>query len=151
MSMNTSKIAGWIIRTDQPFRGHSQSVLLTDGTVAYTSPRQTFDEYKAENGDHFKVIDDATLDALLTAFEASRRTEPTAVTEERYWDALECLPPTKYSKVAGVTLFHICERITGELVDWYAVYNGQHFTLCDFSHADRAEIAARIRKAEAAK
>jgi hypothetical protein len=148
MAMTASKIAGWIIRTDQPFRGNAQSILLTDGTVAYTPGRQTFEQYKAENGDHFEAIDNAAFDALLATFEASRRTEPKSISEERYWEMLECLPPSKYCEVAGVTMFHICERITGELVDWFAVCNGKHFTLCDYSHADRAIIAARIRKAE---
>lgn len=145
MAMTASKIAGWIIRTDQPFRGNAQSILLTDGTVAYTPGRQTFEQYKAENGDHFEVIDDAAFDALLAKFEADRRTDCESITEERYWEALECLPPSKYCAIDGVTMFHICERITGELVDWYAVHNGKHFTLCDYSHADRADIAARIR------
>lgn len=41
-------------------------------------------------------------------------------TEFYWWDRLEILPPCRHHNVAGFEVFHISERITANIVSWYA-------------------------------
>ncbi len=42
------------------------------------------------------------------------------IDEERYEDQLGVLPPCRWHAYSGVQFFHISERITGNIVSWYA-------------------------------
>lgn len=142
-----NSITHWLIRADQPFRC-AQSFLLPDGTVAYTNG-MTPEAYAADRGFPVRVITDAELDEMEEARLASLVTEPTEETEEQFNYALEVLPPSKFGTVRGVLMFHICERITGDLVSWHGKINGRCFTCNDRSHIDREALAAKFARAAA--
>lgn len=122
----------WIIRTDEPFRGVSQSFTYKqeDGTelVAYTG--LTLEEYAKARDYPFKLISGDELDALILDFEKSIITPWIETTEETYDYALEVLPPCKYSRGK----FHVSERIRGDLVHWYKQENGKYYTKTDYSN-----------------
>ena len=44
----------------------------------------------------------------------------------------------------GVQMFHISERITADLVNWYATARGRYFAFADRSSRPAAEIADMI-------
>lgn len=69
---------------------------------------------------------------------------PESITEERYQEALECLPPSRWHGVAGVSVFHICERITGNLVQWYGLSKGRACTWTDYANINDSQIAAKL-------
>lgn len=139
----TVAITRWLIRTDEPFRGHSQSFILPDGSVAYTDGL-TPEQYAAERGFPVKVITDAELDELESEFTASQITEPAEETQAEFWDALEVLPPCRWHTHRGVELFHISERITGRLVSWHAQINGQFFHFVDLDNASSEDLARKV-------
>ena len=136
----------FIIRADQPFRGVSQSILLEDGTVAYTGG-QSLEEYQAARGYPVKLVTPKELDQLMAKFAADMVTEPKAIREEDWWYALECLPPCRWQTVAGVELFHVSEHLYGDMVSWYAKRGAAYFTLVDQDSADLEALAAKVRTA----
>jgi hypothetical protein len=142
MPFNASEITHWVIRTDQPFRT-AQSFLLPNGTVAYTDGLAPSD-YAAERGFPIRVVTSEELDALLGARLQSLITEPVEETEADYWYALEVLPPCKWGQVRGVELFHISERIEGDLVAWHAQVGHRYFTCTDRASADREQLAYKF-------
>ncbi len=133
----------WVLREGEPFRGSVQSVLCTDGTVAY-SDGKTVAEYEAERGFKVRLIDDAELDRLLADFLAGMVTAPEPCTEDAYTYALEVLPPSRWHTVSGWSVFHVCERITHDLVNWYASRNDEYRTWTDHASVSDSDITAKL-------
>jgi hypothetical protein len=137
----------WIVK--EPFPGWAQSYLGPDGTVAYSSAL-TAAEYiarKAEHGDTMRLITDAEFDALLNAHEAALVTKPAPITADRFDDWLGCLPPCRWHRHAGVELFHVSERLTGDLVQWCARIEGQCYGWTDQAKRPSDELAAAVAEA----
>ena len=139
-------VVQFLMRTDQPYRGHVEAHLLADETVAY-SGGQTVAEYQAIHGYPLRIIEEAELEALSDAFLADCVTAPELIDEERFDDALNCLPPCRWNTVRGVNMFHISERITHNLVNWYAKLNGQYWRFVDFDNRPGDELAAKVAAA----
>ena len=136
----------YVIPANEPFKGYVQSVLKPDGTVAYTGGL-SLTEYSAQQGKAFKTVSDEELDALIAEYEATLITDPAPESEEDWWYGLEVLPPCRWKTVRGVELFHISERLTGDLVRWHARIGDQHFTFTDQAGADMETLAAKVAKA----
>ncbi|WP_373510392.1 hypothetical protein [Thiocapsa sp.] len=136
----------YIIRADEPFRGHVQSVLNPDGTVGYTKG-QTLEQYAAELGAPLRTIDGAELDGLVAAFEAGQITEPAEITEDAFHEALNVLPPSRWGHCMGVELFHICKHLTGDLVNWYAHLDGRYWAFVDLCTAPGEDLAGKVARA----
>jgi len=132
----------FIIRADIPFPGHCQSLLLDNGTVAYTNGL-TLEQYAQERGFPVRVVENDELEQLERAHIDSLVTEPCEESKEHFWDALECLPPSKWRTVRGVEMFHICERITGDLVAWHCHVGERYATFNDRAGKPADEIAAK--------
>src|SRR3990167_5639371 len=120
----------YILRADEPFRGHCQSVLLKNGTVAY-SDGLTLEQYEAERGFPVRLIDDAELDELTKRYTESLITAPAVITEARFHEMLNVLPPSRWHNCGGFEVFHVCERLTHDLVAWFAHRNGQYWEFTD--------------------
>lgn len=103
------------------------------------------------------TVPEAALDALLkrevlqslngetVVFQAYVKTPPAEETREDYWEALECMPPSRFNRVNGVEMFHICEHLTDNLVNWHAAYNGKFYQFNDEADHNAADLATRIR------
>lgn len=135
--------ACWIIDDSKPYRGSVESYLLPNETVAY-SGGQTFDQYNAEHGGQLKLINGAEFDKLRETFTASMITAPRLIDVDTWDEALNCLPPCRWHNSRGVNLFHISERITENLVSWYARLNGQYYTFTDTDNRPSEELAAKV-------
>ncbi len=145
MNIDTRKPMRWIVRTDEPFRC-AQSFLLDDGTIAYTKGL-TVETYAADRGFPIRVVDDAELDALQAARLAGMVTAAAEETEDQYFYALEVLPPSKWRTARGVESFHVCERITGDLVSWHAQCGGRFFTFTDHDNLTAEQVAEKVAAA----
>ena len=95
---------------------------------------KTLDELKVENPKLLAVTEEG-IEKVIRAYEDSLVTEPEAITEEQWDYALNVLPPCRWERIGEMTeVFHISERITGNLVDWYG-HTGADY--CHFvDHAD---------------
>jgi hypothetical protein len=138
----------WIIDARKPFTGSTQSYLLPDGTVAYRDG-MSFADYNREAGGGLKLITGAELDRLNADYTASLITEPVEIDEERFMYALEILPPCRWTRPRGVELFHVSERLSFNLVDWYACLNGRYWHFVDRDNRPGDELAAKVANAAA--
>ena len=109
----------YIIEAGKPFKGSILSTLLPNGTVGY-SGGQTLAEYQLERGFKAQILSGPELDLLIEAHENSLKTLPTKITHERYWEMLEILPPCRWTMAGMWEVFHVSERLTGQLVSWFA-------------------------------
>lgn len=60
--------------------------------------------------------------------EKAATTDPIAIDQERFIDLLECLPPSKWHTFPGAEAFHVCERITYNIVTWCVRIGKDYFT-----------------------
>lgn len=137
----------YLIRADQPFRC-IQSCILPDGTVEYTEGL-TPEAYAKERGFPVRVIDDAELDRLIAEKQEAMKSDPVQITEERYDQMLNMLPPARFHTIDGFEVFHMCEHLDGAMVDWFAQGRGRYWTFTDTCFAKDAELLSKLRKAEA--
>jgi hypothetical protein len=93
--------------------------------------------------------------ALSIAYaEASRQIEAAAATkfkrdvteidEEKFWYALEVLPPVGWTTHRAVETFRMSERTWGTLTNIYARLGERYFVLTDDITLPAADIAARV-------
>ena len=136
----------YIIRTDKPFLGSVQSILNADGTVEW-SGGLTLEQYVEARGFPVRVVDRAELETMIADYEAGQVTVPESITEDQWTYALNVLPPSRWGHYVGVELFHICERLSGELVSWYAHLNGRYWSFVDRSTARPEDLARKVAEA----
>jgi hypothetical protein len=142
------KTMRYLVPVGVPFSGHAQNILLDDGTVAW--PRGvSLAEYEAQNG-KMNVLTEADLEVLLELYTDSLIADPTEETAEAFDYALGCLPPARFGRVDGVTMFHISERITQDLVDWHCQAGGRSWTFTDYASRSGDYIAAKVLRAASA-
>ncbi len=136
----------WILRTDVPYRGHSESILREDGTVEYTNG-QTLEEYKAERGFPFRIVNDEELMELDNEFKKTFITLPKIITLDVFDYALDVLPPCRLGTYGSFFAFHIVERITHNLVSWYAQRNDTNWEFVDYDNIKAADLAQKMNVA----
>ena len=86
--------------------------------------------------DAWKLVDTAALERY--------RKDVSEVTEERFMDALNVLPPVGWTTKAGVESFRISERLSGNITDIYARLGERYFKLSDDISLPAGVIAERI-------
>ena len=140
----------YIIDADKPYQGYTHSILLPDDTVAYTEGLK-LDQYALERGFTPKVISGSELDELIKIHMESLRTDPKAITKQRYWDMLEVLPPCRWQMAGMWEVFHVSERLTGNLVSWFASgrLNGKefYFELVDYDNITLDDLRISLNDA----
>lgn len=127
--------AQYIVDLSNGYIGRVESVLDESGTVAYSGalynqggPNLTLEEYKQAKGKpHLVLVSSSELDDLERTHEASLKTDPTPITEEQYDYWLGCLPPSRWQHIDGCEIFHICERLRGNLVQWCFTKGGKYY------------------------
>jgi hypothetical protein len=62
------------------------------------------------------------------------------ITEERFLDMLNCLPPSRWIRGADVETFHVCERLTENYVSWFIRIGDQYFECVDDATVDRSVV-----------
>ena len=134
----------YIIRTDQPFDGHCQSVLNKDGTVAYTDGL-TLAQYVAENGFPMRIIGEDEMDNLVNTHYETMKSKPTQITRSRFWEMLEVLPPCRWHNAGGFEVFHVSEHLTGPLVSWFAHKGERYWEFTDDCHLSDDTLVALLQ------
>ena len=81
---------------------------------------------------------------ILIAWEDQKTAQPAEVIDaETFNDALNVLPPCRWNTYAGINAFHVSERISGDLVHWYASYQGGYIRFIAPSTIDKDMIHAK--------
>lgn len=113
----------YIIDSSKPFTGsieNSMSCQKEYGTpqyVDYMDKPTTFEEYKTlKNNPNLKIIEDSELDVLLAQHRASLCESWEPITEDEYYDLLECVPPKRWRNIdTGINVFAVGECYTMDL------------------------------------
>ena len=84
----------------------------------------------------WKAIDETAL--------AKYRKDVSEITEARFMDALNVLPPVGWTTRQGVESFKISERLWGNITDIYARLGDRYFTLTDDIRLSPGIIAERV-------
>lgn len=130
------------------FTGSIQSATYTtfDGVerVAYNDGLTLADYMASPRGAGVTVISGAELDKLLAKHYDAMKTKPQEISEERYMDIYECLPPSRWQRRRGVNSWHCSERLTGNLVGWYFEIGDKYYTFTDDASLSEPEIEAII-------
>lgn len=87
--------------------------------------------------------DDAWKAAEAVGLERYRK-DVSEVSEERFNDALNVLPPVGWTTRFGVESFRISERIWGSITDIYARLGDRYFVLSDDIRLSPAIVAERV-------
>lgn len=73
---------------------------------------------EARTGAVLTLFDDACV-AVVAAEREKYVRPPRICTAEVFADALNVLPPCRWTTHRGVEFFYVSERLTGDLVNWY--------------------------------
>ena len=84
---------------------------------------------RAPGSPEFAVMPWAEAEKLATAARVAKYCGPwQEVTEERYYELLNVLPPQKWQTVRGVNLFRLCEYTIDNITLHVAKLDGRYFT-----------------------
>jgi hypothetical protein len=87
-----------------------------------------FEEYNAKHNGKFTEATEEEIDTLFAEHRNSLISEFTEITEDRYFDMLECLPPKRWHTCEGVEIFYMCECYTDDLYTCCGGYKGKYFS-----------------------
>lgn len=72
---------------------------------------------------------------------------PQEITQERFWDALEVLPPCAWQGVGTlVESFYVSERLSGNVVSWFIRLDRRYFQVDQEATTPRAELVRMVRQ-----
>ena len=132
------------------FRGsiHSSTYTTLDGVERVTyADGETLESY-LERRDGLAVYSDEELSVILKAHFDSIVTLPQEITQERFDEMLEILPPCRWQKYGNFSAFHISERLTSNLVSWFIQYpDGKSFEFVDYDNLSNAALIEKMRGA----
>ena len=74
-----------------------------------------------------------TFHEMNNSFNETMITSIKVISEERFTDMLEVLPPCKWNTQNRIERFHVSERITGDLVSWFFRVGTQYYECVDYS------------------
>lgn len=110
------------------FQGWVHSAINQDGTVGYNKISQ--EEYFAKEGHkHLSIVTEKALNIMMEDHYKEMEGPWKETTEDQYWDQLECLPPTRWTKFGSTNdeFFFCSEAQSGHMHSIYAQYKGKYY------------------------
>ena len=115
---------------------------ITPGGVTFYGGK-TLAECQAEDPDA-EIMD---ADAAFTKYEYGFVRAPVEVTEERFHDALNVLPPCKWTGPGTTESFYVSERIAGNVVSWFVRTSSKFYRVDTFATRTHGELLRMIADA----
>lgn len=128
---------------------HIQDVLRVgaDGVARTACRGLTFEEYVQAEGAGFLCVPFDEAIEQIRAIEDAQHIKPfKEITEEQYYEMLECLPPQKWLDVEGGSVFRMSEYQTSNITGHYVALDGRFFAANRRTTVDYADIVAECRK-----
>jgi hypothetical protein len=148
-----------IIDTSKPFCGNSVSITYKDAEgvervmysgYLYNDKEEdlTLEQYqeKRKGEGEFKAVSIEEYDAMEAAFNESLKSSPAEITEEQYNYFLEVLPPCRWQNIDRASIFHISERLRGNLVQWCFSLCGKFYAFTDDATISADKLRAKIEE-----
>ncbi len=122
---------------DQKSQNLVDSVHEVNGVLRGFYSHQTLEEMKVR---YPEIVVMDTMEAVKL-HESKFITPVTEIDDDRFSDMLEVLPPSRWKHFPGGEHFHICERISGNIVSWCVRIGSRYFTFQDVSNLSTDDIA----------
>jgi hypothetical protein len=153
----------------EPFQGSIENTMTKGGTVHYTGEAVTrkytaengslisetkyingltFEQYNEQKGGNLKLATSEEIDILFQTHTESLISDFEEVTEESFYDGLECLPPCRWHTHKGVEMFYISEAYTDNLHTFYAQLNGKYYSATRRNNEPSESLAEAVNKAQ---
>lgn len=138
----------WIV--ELPFNGFTKSFVkhFSDGSIAVGYGEMTYEELLKNLSANLQIVSDDELESMMDAHEQSLFTTPKAISEEKWDEMLNVLPPARWTR-GRVEIFHISEHLSGCAVDWYGRINGSYYTWTQSCHATTKDMEDLVLQAHA--
>lgn len=143
-----------VIHSNEQFTGSLVTTATLDNGVYYMDLSSTLhndnkgpltlQQYQIRVTPFVKVTSWAEYDKLTADFEQSLVTMPKVIDSERFNDMLEVLPPCRWHNCGGYEVFHVSERLTGDLVSWFAHTGDHYFEFTDTCRATDDHLRAKL-------
>lgn len=116
-----------------------------DGTLVGHYSGETLDEIRLR----YPGAEIGEWDVVYAAAEESCKTEPVEITEARFLEMLNVLPPVRWVREGGAESFKMSERYYGSITGIYARIGKRYFNFSDVITLPHDEIIKRIRESTA--
>lgn len=127
----------------QSGRGPVDLVMSKEGRYVGAYSGMTQEELRAE----YPGIVVQSLESAVAECRESCKTGVKEIDEERFHDALECLPPLNWRRRADGESFMLCERKYEDITSIYVRVGNRFFTFDDADSLKHEDIIARVRQA----
>jgi hypothetical protein len=117
-----------------------------DGTLHGLWTGESWEDLAKKNGNC--LVGDC--ESVIKLVEAAHYCAPEKITEERFFEALECMPPSKWRTVSGIESFHLCELYTGSVASFFARAGDRYFTFREHKDIPVEMLNEAVNKAVAA-
>lgn len=133
----------YIIKADTQYRGTVQSI-LKNGIVAYSNGLN-FEEYQKSKGEKFRLISEGEHDELQRIYRKSLISDFTEITEDRYYEMMNVLPPTRFHNYRGAEIFFVGECYTLDLYSCFIMANDKYYSALRPIGEPSEELTAFLR------
>ena len=96
-------------------------------------------------GKTFKILTNEELDVLIADQERKICAGHTIIDEARFWEMLEVLPPCRWGTVGGYEVFHVSERLSGNLVSWFAHRGDNYYEFTEQAHINTKALTQKLK------
>ena len=121
------------------------TVIDSEGVERCAYSGLTVAEYLAKNENCSVMTWDEVMPIITTLQDEAYINPFKEITEEQYYESLECLPPQKWETVDGVNIFRMSEYLTGNITDHIVKYNDKFYSANRRTNTPYAEIAKEIK------
>lgn len=114
--------------------------MSADGRGVYG--RETLEEMRARYPD----VEIVPIDTAIERIDAAFRSPPVEITEERFWEMLEVLPPLSWIQRPGTESFKLEEFTCGKITQIFCRIGERYFELSDNVTLPHDVIVSRCRE-----
>lgn len=133
----------YIIKADTQYRDTVQSI-LKNGIVAYSNGLN-FEEYQKSKGEKFRLISEGEHDEFQRIYRKSLISEFTEITEDKYYEMMNVLPPTRCHNYRGAEIFFVSECYTLDLYSCFIMANDKYYSALRPIGEPSEELTAFLR------
>lgn len=115
-------------------------------TIVFDNP-ETIEQY-LEKHPNFKAMDHEEFEKWMEERHDALISAPEEITQERWYEMLEILPPCRWGDIGSWNLFHVSERLSGNLVNWFAKHHstGRYFEFTHYADAGKNTLLSHLKE-----
>lgn len=85
------------------------------------------------------------MDDFIATRETELTSQPELITQEQFWEALECMPPNDWHNLGNTESFMCCEHLCGRITAIYVRIGENHYSFNDLCTRTHKEIINKVK------